>query len=318
MKILVTGGAGFIGANFIRLAMNGRFPNIQEVVVLDKLTYAGNYEFLKEFEGQPNFTFIEGDITNSDLISKLISEVDAVVNFAAESHVDRSITDASVFMETNILGVHVILDALIKWPQKRFLQISTDEVYGSIEKGTWSELEPLLPNSPYAASKASADLLVRSYFRTFDLDVVTTRCSNNYGPRQYPEKLIPVIIKSVLLGEKIPIYGDGTNSRDWLYVEDHCDAIYLVLSRGQTGEVYNIGGGTELTNLQLAKVILEYMNQDESQINFVANRLGHDFRYAVNWEKIRQLGYTPRVDFEFGLPKTIDWYVSNKRFLGIS
>lgn len=315
MKVLVTGGAGFIGSNFVRKIVNGELPKISSIVVLDKLTYAGT---LTNFEQLPpdSFEFIKGDICDSALITKLTSRVDAVVNFAAESHVDRSIASATDFINTNIIGVQVILDA-IKNSEKevRLLQVSTDEVYGSIESGSWSETEPLLPNSPYSASKASAELLVRSFNRTHGLDVVVTRCSNNYGPNHYPEKLIPLFITNLLENKKIPVYGNGLNVRDWLHVDDHCDALYKVLMDGASGSVYNIGGGEELSNLEITKKILEIMNCSSASIEYVADRKGHDFRYSVDWTKIEnELAYKPKVKFSEGLQKTVDWYKENVKW----
>ena len=312
MKILVTGGAGFIGSNFVRKIVNGEQTKIESIIVLDKLTYAGT---LKNVDQLPtsSFEFIKGDICDSALISKLISRVDAVINFAAESHVDRSIASAADFITTNIFGVQVMLDA-IKDSAKdvRFLQISTDEVYGSIESGSWSETEPLLPNSPYSASKASAELLVRSYNKTHGLDVVVTRCSNNYGPNHHPEKLIPLFITNLLENKKLPIYGNGLNIRDWLHVDDHCNALLKVLFAGTTGSVYNIGGGAELSNLEITQKILEIMGYSPTQIEYVADRKGHDFRYSVDWTKIKtELAYKPNVDFNDGLRETIDWYKEN-------
>ena len=315
MKVLVTGGAGFIGSNFVRKIVNGELPKISSIVVLDKLTYAGT---LTNFEQLPpdSFEFIKGDICDSALITKLTSRVDAVVNFAAESHVDRSIASATDFINTNIFGVQVILDA-IKNSEKevRLLQVSTDEVYGSIESGSWSETEPLLPNSPYSASKASAELLVRSFNKTHGLDVVVTRCSNNYGPNHYPEKLIPLFITNLLENKKIPVYGNGLNVRDWLHVDDHCDALYKVLMDGTSGSVYNIGGGEELSNLEITKRILEVMNCSSVSIEYVADRKGHDFRYSVDWTKIEnELAYKPKVKFSEGLRKTADWYKENVKW----
>jgi len=311
MKILVTGGAGFIGSNFVEMALRGDFADIDEVVVLDKLTYAGSLENLEFALGNPSFSFIQGDICDPGVVTKAIEGVDAVLNFAAESHVDRSIEDSSEFVRTNVLGVQVLLEACLKAGIKRFLQVSTDEVYGTIDSGSWTEDEPLLPNSPYAASKASADLLVRSYFRTHNMNVVTTRCSNNYGPRQYPEKLIPFFVSRLLKGEKVPIYGDGLNVRDWLHVEDHCRGIALVLSKGVAGEVYNIGGGTELTNIALTTQLVNLLGLDTDTFEYVSDRKGHDLRYSVNWSKLQRLGYKPSIDFLDGLARTVNHYRLN-------
>jgi dTDP-glucose 4,6-dehydratase len=316
MKVLVTGGAGFIGSNFIRLIMNQTLKEISSVIVLDKLTYAGNLENLSEFEQKDNYQFVKGDICDEILVASLLDQVNFVVNFAAESHVDRSIGSAAEFVETNVLGVQVLLDAVKASDRKiRFVQVSTDEVYGSIESGSWDENCTLLPNSPYSASKAGGELLARAYQRTHGLDVVITRCSNNYGTHHFPEKLIPLFITNLLEGKKIPIYGAGANIRDWLHVEDHCRGIYQVMMYGKSGEVYNIGGGSELTNLQITKLILDAMGANESSIEFVEDRKGHDFRYSVDWTKISQeLGYKPQVDFVSGLHETIEWYRKNRKW----
>jgi dTDP-glucose 4,6-dehydratase len=314
LKILVTGAAGFIGSNFVRMVATGHLQGISGITVLDKLTYAGIKENLKLAENFPSFQFIEGDICDPIQVSQLISDVDAVVNFAAESHVDRSISGAADFVQTNIVGVQVLLDAIKSSGQKiRFLQVSTDEVYGSIEEGSWTEEWPLLPNSPYSASKASGELLARSYSRTHGMDVVITRCSNNYGSHHFPEKLIPLFITNLIEGKKVPVYGTGENVRDWLHVDDHCRGIYSVLMNGRSGEVYNIGGGRELTNNEITSLILEAMGADESSIEYVEDRKGHDLRYSVDWSKInRELGYKPQVKFENGLRETIQWYRDNE------
>ncbi len=314
MRVLVTGGAGFIGSNFVRMVAHGELKDISAVRVLDKLTYAGIAENLASASIIQNYSFIQGDICDSSIVSQLISEVDAVVNFAAESHVDRSISGASDFVQTNIVGVQVLLDAIKASGKKiRFLQVSTDEVYGSIEKGSWSEDWPLQPNSPYSASKASGELLARSYNKTHGMDVVITRCSNNYGTHHFPEKLIPLFITNLLEGKKVPVYGTGLNVRDWLHVDDHCRGIYSVLINGLSGEVYNIGGGRELTNNEITRLILEAMDANESSIEYVEDRKGHDLRYSVDWTKInRDLGYEPQVEFEVGLRNTIQWYRDNE------
>ena len=312
MKILVTGGAGFIGSNFIRSILR-RNPN-DEVINLDKLTYAGNLENLREVERDPRYTFIRGDIADTETVTSALGKgVDAVVNFAAESHVDRSIEDASVFLQTNVLGTQVLLEAGKRRGIGRFVQISTDEVYGSLgPEGSFSEDSPLQPNSPYAASKTSADLLVRAYYKTFDLPCIVTRCSNNYGPYQFPEKLIPLFITNALAHEPVPIYGDGLYIRDWIHVEDHCRAIDLVLREGEPGEVYNIGGGAEITNLDLTRMILKKLNRPESLIRPVKDRPGHDRRYAINSSKLRdRLGWHPSYTFEEGMGETIRWYLEN-------
>ena len=311
MRLLVTGGAGFIGSNYVRRILDGTLSGIESVVVLDKMTYAGIRANLpSEISGV--FQFIEGDICDQDLFKRLMAEADSVINFAAESHVDRSIKDPSIFIKTNVEGVNSMLQVIKSMPNKRFIQISTDEVYGSIENGSWVESEPLLPNSPYAASKASAELLVRSYTQTYGLDTRITRCSNNYGPNHYPEKLIPLFITNILRNKKLPLYGSGLNVRDWLHVDDHCQGIHKVLFSDKSGEVFNIGGGEELTNLEITKLILTEMDCGESLIESVEDRLGHDFRYSVNWTKIHsELGYEPRVKFIDGLKSTIQWYRDN-------
>ena len=314
MRVLITGGAGFIGSNFVRMIAQGLFSNLSTVQVLDKLTYAGVVENLLGVSTIPNYAFFQGDICDPSLVSELISEVDAVINFAAESHVDRSISGAVDFVQTNIVGVQVLLDAIkASGKEIRFLQVSTDEVYGSIEEGSWSENWPLQPNSPYSASKASGELLARSYNKTHGMDVVITRCSNNYGTHHFPEKLIPLFITNLLEGKTVPVYGTGKNVRDWLHVDDHCRGIYQVLMNGRSGEVYNIGGGRELTNLEITGLILDAMGADESSIEYVKDRKGHDLRYSVDWGKIRsELGYEPQVKFEDGLRDTIQWYRDNE------
>jgi dTDP-glucose 4,6-dehydratase len=314
MRILVTGGAGFIGSNFVRMIARGDLKEITSVTVLDKLTYAGVLSNLAEADNLNTYTFVKGDICDSKLVNSLLNEVDAVINFAAESHVDRSIAGAEDFVQTNIVGVQVLLDAIKASRKKiRFLQVSTDEVYGSIESGSWTEEWPLLPNSPYSASKAGGELLARSYQRTHNLDVVITRCSNNYGTHHFPEKLIPLFITNLLEGKKVPVYGSGLNVRDWLHVDDHCRGIYLALTQGKSGEIYNIGGGRELNNLEITDLILNSMGADKSSIEFVEDRKGHDLRYSVDWTKIkRELGYEPQVTFEDGLDKTVKWYKNNE------
>ena len=315
MRLLVTGGAGFIGSNFVRRILEGHILGIDSIIVLDKLTYAGSLNNLRQLPIE-SFEFIKGDICDSSTVSKLISRVDGVINFAAESHVDNSIVNATDFVQTNVAGVQVILDA-IKESQKsiRFLQVSTDEVYGSIESGSWKETEPLLPNSPYSASKAAGELIARSYFKTHELDVVVTRCSNNYGPYHYPEKLIPLFITNLIEKKRIPIYGNGQNIRDWLHVNDHCDALSAVLLKAAPGSIYNIGGGEELTNLEITSKILSLVGASNSSIEYVKDRKGHDFRYSVDWKKIeRDLGYQPKVSFNQGLKDTVNWYQENQEW----
>ncbi len=311
MRVLVTGGAGFIGSNFVELALTNDFPEISSVLVLDKLTYAGKLANLTSVVSNPNFEFIQGDICNVELVNDLASKVDAIINFAAESHVDRSIEDSSEFIRTNVLGTQVLLESAKTHKIKRFIQVSTDEVYGSILTGSWDESAPLLPNSPYSASKAAADLLVRAYFVTHGLNVNITRCSNNFGPKQDPEKLIPSFILKLSRDQKVPVYGDGLNVRDWLHVDDHCLGIYLTLTKGVPGEIYNIGGGTELNNLELTKMLLILFDKNESYIEYVSDRLGHDRRYSVNCGKIQKLGYTPSENFLRNLKSTVSWYTAN-------
>ena len=314
MNILVTGGAGFIGSNFVRRVFDGSLSGIRKITVLDKLTYAGVKENLNGLESDGRFQFINGEVGNPSLVRSLLASVDAVINFAAESHVDRSIGSAAEFVETNVAGVQVLLDAIKASGRNiRFVQVSTDEVYGSIEAGSWDESCQLLPNSPYSATKAGGELLARSYHRTHGLDVVITRCSNNYGTHHFPEKLIPLFITNLLEGKKVPVYGNGKNVRDWLHVDDHCRGIHAALMKGKSGEVYNIGGGRELTNLEITHMILEAMGADESSIEYVEDRKGHDLRYSVDWTKInRELGYEPQVKFEDGLRDTIEWYRNNR------
>ena len=308
MRILVTGGAGFIGSNFVNMALANHFPEITSIKVIDKLTYAGKMSNLSSAMKHSNFEFVLGDICDSKVVRALVQEADVVINFAAESHVDRSIENSEPFVTTNILGTQVLLDAIKPFKEKRYIQISTDEVYGSISIGSWDENDPLLPNSPYAASKASADLLTRSYFITHGVNALITRCSNNFGPNQDSEKLIPNIIMKLTRGEKVSLYGDGKNVRDWLHVSDHCKGIYQVLIKGEPGEIYNIGGGTELTNLDLTRKLLNHFNKSEASIDFIKDRLGHDKRYSVNFNKLRKLGYEPSSDFDLQLTQTIEHY----------
>ncbi len=315
MKILITGGAGFIGSCFVRYILNKY--NDYQVINLDALTYAGNIENLEDVQDNRNYTFIHGNICDKKLVRDIMSEVDLVVNFAAESHVDRSITGPEIFVETNIQGTLNLLQASKETGVERYLQVSTDEVYGTLGKtGYFYETTPIAPNSPYSASKAGADLLVRSYFETYKLPVLITRCSNNYGPYQYPEKLIPFFISKLLRNEKVPVYGDGLNVRDWLYVYDHCSAIDTVLHKGKIGDVYNIGGHNEKTNIEITKLILMSMGKDESSIEYVKDRLGHDRRYAISNDKIQsELGWKPSVTFEEGIKLTIDWYLKNQDWI---
>lgn len=311
--ILVTGGAGFIGSNFVRRAIENKYPEIRDctVTVLDALTYSGNINNLSPVRSSSRLRFIYGDIRDEDLLSEIMPNVNYVVHFAAETHVDRSIKNASAFVETNVLGTGRLLEAAARNNIDRFIHISTDEVYGSIESGSWDENQPLLPNSPYSASKAASDLLVRSYHKTYDLPVCITRCSNNYGPYQFPEKVIPLFVTNLIEDKEVPLYGDGTNVRDWLHVDDHCRGIYIVLTKGRSGEIYNIGGGLELSNADLSRVILDAMEKSWSMVKRVKDRPGHDKRYSVSINKISTLGYRPEVSFEQGLAETINWYKDN-------
>jgi len=314
MRLLVTGGAGFIGSNYVRMLLNGSLVGVSKLMILDKLTYSGNKSNLIDLN-HSDYEFIQGDICDSDLVLKLTKRVDSVVNFAAESHVDRSIDSSKEFYQTNVIGTHTLLEAARKNNLKTFIQISTDEVYGSITEGSWDESFPLLPNSPYAASKASGDLISQAFFRTYGIDVRITRCSNNYGPYQFPEKVIPLFITNLLRNKKVPLYGDGLNVRDWLHVTDHCRGIHLVLTKGKAGDIFNIGGGRELSNIELTRVILSAMGAGEESIEKVTDRLGHDFRYSLNIERIeRELGYKPEINFDSGISQTIEWYKNNEEW----
>ncbi len=315
MKVLVTGGAGFIGSNFLKYMVD-KYPDYH-FINLDALTYCGNLENLKDIEDCNNYSFVKGDIRDEKLVDELVSKCNYIVNFAAESHVDRSIEDPEIFIKSNILGTQVLLEAAKKHSIKKYLQISTDEVYGSLPKeGYFRETTPLQPNSPYSASKAGADLMVRAYHNTFDLPINITRCSNNYGPYQFPEKLIPLMISNALEEKELPVYGDGLNIRDWLHVYDHCTAIDLVLHKGKIGEVYNIGGNNEKTNIDIVKLILKELDKSESLIKFVKDRLGHDRRYAIDSTKIQnELGWKPKYTFEVGIIETINWYLDNQDWI---
>ena len=313
--VLVTGGAGFIGSCFVRHELK-KHPDYK-IINLDALTYCGNLENLKDVEYNPNYTFVHGNICDRNLVRDLVKESDLVVNFAAESHVDNSIKHPEIFVETNVQGTLNLLQASKELGVERYLQVSTDEVYGTLGKtGYFYETTLLAPNSPYSASKASADMLVRAYRETYGLPTLNTRCSNNYGPYQYPEKLIPFFISQLLKGEKVPVYGDGLNVRDWLYVYDHCEAIDVVLHKGKVGEVYNIGGHNEKTNMEITRLILDAMGKDESSIKYVEDRLGHDRRYAISNDKITaELGWKPSLTFEEGIKITIDWYLNNQEWM---
>ena len=311
MKLFVTGGAGFIGSNFARMALAGRLPGLEdaEITVFDALTYSGTLTNLEPVSDKPRYRFIRGDIRDANAVREALPGHDAIVHFAAESHVDRSVNDSGIFVETNVLGTQRLLDAALALGIDRFVHVSTDEVYGSIDDGEWDEQEPLLPNSPYSASKAGSDLLVRSYHRTHGLNTSITRCSNNYGPHHFPEKVIPLFVTNLIDGLHVPLYGDGHNQRDWLHVDDHCRGIALVLQKGRAGEIYNIGGGTELSNRELTDMLLQATDRDESFVDYVKDRKGHDRRYCVSIDKISsELGYAPQVPFDQGLADVVQWY----------
>ena len=312
MKLLVTGGSGFIGSNFVRYILQ-KYRKYK-IVNLDKLTYCGCKDNLKDIEVDRRYKFVKGDICNKKLVDRLTKNCDAILNFAAESHVDRSIDDASDFVRTNVHGVQVLLDSAKKHKVKRFIQISTDEVYGSIRRGSFKETSLLHPNSPYAASKAGGDHLALAYYTTFGVPVIVTRSSNNFGPYQFPEKIMPLFITNLLEGRKVPLYGDGMNVRDWLYVSDNCKAIDLVLHKGKVGEIYNIGGGYEIPNIKLTRIILKLMNKNDNMIKYVADRLGHDRRYSLVSKKIEKLGWRPTKDFKVAIKETVEWYKNNKRW----
>lgn len=314
MKLMITGGAGFIGSNFIHYLLE-KYEDI-EIVNYDKLTYAGNLDNLKDIENDSRYTFVKGDICDAKLVENVVKKegVDQIVNFAAESHVDRSITGPEVFIKTDVLGTFTLLEACRKFDVKRYIQISTDEVYGSTEKGSFKEADPLNPSSPYSSSKASADLLANSYYVTYDLQVLITRSSNNFGPYQYPEKLIPLFIIKGLRDEPLPLYGDGLNVRDWLYVKDNCRAIDTVLQKGEKGEIYNIGADNEHTNIKITNIILDDLGKPVSLITHVKDRLGHDRRYSIDSSKIKELCWKPKLsqDFQKTMKVTIQWYINNE------
>ena len=317
MKLVVTGGAGFIGSNFVRMALRGHLPTVTvtSLTVIDSLTYSGTLTNLDAIADDPRYRFEHADIRDAEALQRILPGHDAIVHFAAESHVDRSVVDASIFVETNVLGTQRLLDAALQLGIPRFVHVSTDEVYGSIDEGEWDEDEPLLPNSPYAASKAGSDLIVRSYHRTHGMNVSITRCSNNYGPHHFPEKVIPLFVTNLIDGKPVPLYGDGENRRDWLHVDDHCRGIALVLTDGQAGEIYNIGGGTELSNRELTDMLLDATSRDESYVTYVEDRKGHDRRYCVSIDKIsRELGYRPEVPFSQGLADVVQWYRDNREW----
>lgn len=319
MKIFVTGGAGFIGSEFVRSALSGKLEDLginpSKVIVYDALTYAGNIDNLSSVEKDERLEIIKGDICDSNIERSIPKYCDLIVNFAAESHVDRSIEGPSVFVKTNILGTQNLLEVAKKHEVKKFIQISTDEVYGSIENGSWDENFSLEPNSPYAASKACADLLCLAYNKTYGLPILITRCSNNYGPYQNPEKLIPLFIKNLIEGSKLPLYGDGKNIREWIHVSDHVRAISFAYKFGKDGEIYNIAGDNEKTNIEITRIILREFGEDDSKVVYVKDRLGHDLRYALNGNKIRTLGFKNNVNFNDGIKDTIKWYVDNKEWI---
>jgi dTDP-glucose 4,6-dehydratase len=312
MKLLVTGGAGFIGSNFIRHMMNSHSDI--EVINLDVLTYAGNLNNLKGIEKNPRYNFIKGDICNKSIVNAILDKhnVDAIVHFAAESHVDRSIKNASAFVMTNVLGTHTLLECARTHFIPKFIHISTDEVYGSTMEGSFKEIDNLSPSSPYSASKAGSDLLALSYFITYNLPVIITRCTNNFGPYQFPEKLIPLFVTNLLDSKKVPVYGTGKNVRDWIHVSDHCHAVEFLLERGNPGEIYNIGGGNEKTNLEITKEILDLLSNDDSMIEYVTDRPGHDFRYSLDCSKLHAMGWKPKYSFDEALNETISWYTQNE------
>jgi dTDP-glucose 4,6-dehydratase len=310
LKLLVTGGCGFIGSNFIHYMLE-KYPDCK-IINLDKLTYAGNPENLKDVVDNPNYSFVKGDICNPVIVNEVMNKVDHVVHFAAESHVDRSIDDGSVFVSTNVLGTNNLLQSALANDIKKFIHISTDEVYGSTKEGSFVEEDMLNPSSPYSSSKAGSDLLAMSYYITHGLPVTITRCTNNFGPYQYPEKLIPFFISRLMEGKKVPVYGTGLNVRDWIYVEDHCSAVDFVLHNGNSGEIYNIGGGNELTNLEITHRLLEAFGYDESIIEYVEDRKGHDFRYSLDCSKLQKMGWSPEYDFDTALQHTISWYKENR------
>jgi dTDP-glucose 4,6-dehydratase len=313
VRFLVTGGAGFIGSHYVRTLLTGGYDvEVEHVTVLDKLTYAGNKANLSPVDDDNRLTLVQGDICDGPLLAELMPGHDAALNFAAETHVDRSITGAPDFVTTNVVGTQAFLQACLDAGVRRVVQVSTDEVYGSIEEGSWTEESPLLPNSPYSAAKAGGDLIARAYARTHGLPVAITRCSNNYGPYQFPEKVIPLFVTNLLDGKTVPLYGDGLNVRDWLHVDDHCRGIQIVLERGEPGEIYNIAGGREMTNKELTSALLDACGATWDNVEYVVDRKGHDRRYSLSHDKISELGYEPRVRFEDGLAETVAWYRENR------
>jgi dTDP-glucose 4,6-dehydratase len=317
VRLLVTGAAGFIGSHYVRSVLSGGYPGFEdaEVTVLDKLTYAGNLANLAAVDDSPRYRFVQGDIADAALLADLLPGHDVVVNFAAESHVDRSIDHASDFVTTNVVGAQTLFEACLRTEVPRVVHVSTDEVYGSIEEGSWTEESPLEPNSPYSAAKAASDLFARAYHRTHGLPVIITRCSNNYGPYQFPEKVIPLFVTNLMDGKTVPLYGDGGNIRDWLHVDDHCRGIQTALEKGEPGQVYNIGGGTEMTNRELTARIVDAVGASwDDAVRLVTDRKGHDRRYSLDDSKLRDLGYAPRHDFASGLTETVAWYRSHEEW----
>lgn len=315
MRVLVTGGAGFIGSNYVKNRLIHRGEDLEEITILDDLTYAGTLENIQGFQDDPRVKFVRGDICNQSLVEELFIEVDEVVHFAAESHVDRSIKSSDDFIRTNVSGTNTLLRVLREHPKARFLHVSTDEVYGTISDGSWNENSPLQPNSPYAASKACSDLLALSYQKTYGLDILISRCCNNYGPNQFPEKIIPLFITNLIEGKKLPVYGNGENIREWIHVDDHCMALDKILANGYPGEIYNIGSGFELSNLKLTKLLIELFGKDDSVISFVVDRLGHDARYSLDSSKIQKdFGFNPKISFKEGLENTVKWYIENENW----
>jgi dTDP-glucose 4,6-dehydratase len=313
MKLLVTGGAGFIGSNYVKNRLLHRSDDLEQITILDDLTYAGTLENLQSILEEPRVKFVKGDICNREQVEDLFGDVDEVVHFAAESHVDRSISSSDEFIRTNVSGTNTLLNALRTHPKVRFLHVSTDEVYGTIDEGSWTEDSPLEPNSPYAASKASSDLLALSYQKTYGLDILVSRSCNNYGPNQFPEKIIPLFITNLITGRQLPVYGSGGNIREWIHVDDNCMALDKILAGGISGQVYNIGSGVELSNLELTNVLLDSFGKDETEISFVKDRLGHDARYSLDSSKVqKEFGFTPRIRFIEGIDSTIHWYLKNE------
>ena len=312
MKILITGGAGFMGSNAVKYFLKN-YPDVQ-IVNLDKLTYAGNLENLKDVENNPRYKFIKGDIADEKLVDETVKDIDVIINYAAETHVDRSILDPKAFITTDVLGTYALLEAAKKYNIKKYIQISTDEVFGSINDGKFTEESPFEPNSPYAASKAGGDHLCRAYFKSYNVPAIVTHSCNFFGPYQYPEKLIPLFITNLLENKKVPVYGDGRQVREWIFTKDHCRAIDAILHKGEIGEVYNIGTGNEIPNIEITKILLNELGKDESSIDYVKDRPGHDRRYAIDSTKLRKLGWKPETNFEDGIKQTVGWYKENEQW----